>query len=168
MESLVHYPAAADGVYQTGNDAFDPSPNQWHYLSSTERYWISAFQELQNQFQQLEEQVKDLFREQQELKKETRKMTEEFQNELENLRPAQEGNFQPNIRGSQDSEDFSAAENPYYALKAGTRITVIDPSGTAQSGIFLEETEREIIWVSSCSNEIKMTNKKGITVSKDT
>lgn len=56
--------------------------------------------------------------------------------------------------------------SPYFYLRLGDRITLIDRNGNTFSGVFIETTENEIIWVNTATMSLSISNKKGLTISK--
>ena len=58
-------------------------------------------------------------------------------------------------------------KNPYQYFKLGNRIKITDRNGNDYSGIYIKHTENEIIWVNSATNSLSISNKTGLTVSKE-
>ena len=65
-------------------------------------------------------------------------------------------------------KDLLDKSNPYEYFKMGNRISILDRHGNRYSGVFIEETNHEIIWVDDETNRLSITNKRGITISKET
>lgn len=65
-------------------------------------------------------------------------------------------------------KELMKEESPYKFFKRGNRITIIDKNGNKYSGVFIEDTENEIIWVNDTTNRLSVTNKRGITIAKET
>lgn len=65
-------------------------------------------------------------------------------------------------------KDLLKEKNPYQYFKIGNRISIIDRNGNKYSGVFIKDTDHEIIWVDDATNRLSITNKRGITISKET
>ncbi len=95
---------------------------------------------------------------------ELRKQTDELE-ELDSRNETQTREIQDQLT---EIKELLQEDNPYKYFKTGNRITILDRYGNQYTGTFIKDTENEIIWVNDANMRLSITNKRGVTVSKET
>lgn len=170
QKNAIYFPSTNKRLYKTYIEPDKIENNQHLHVKN---YFIEAFkkemeimfkkqlEKLQNNKLDLEKRMKELesqfFKELKEQKNWNNKRHVHMENYVKQLLMAQHHHVK--------NQELQPLEN---AFQLGDRITVIDINGTTNSGVFIKFTENDIVWVSDTTNRLTYTNKKGITIAKET
>jgi len=90
------------------------------------------------------------------------------ENQLDKLRASEDEKFHELKKMLTELKDLLKEKNPYRYFKIGNRISIIDSNGNKYTGVFIKDTDHEIIWVDDATNRLSITSKRGVTISKET
>lgn len=85
---------------------------------------------------------------------------------LEELNEQQEGTVNSILDTINQLKVLIEKQSPYDYFQFGDRITIIDRNGNTLTGVFIENTEEDLIWVNDATMRLSFTNTKGMTISK--
>ena len=120
--------------------------------------------EMQNNLnEQLSNLTDGLLSEHGELRSGIKNLGSDLLNELNNQ---SEGRYTRLLDTINQLKELLDNQDPYTLFNFGDRITILDRSGNVHSGIFIESTENEVIWVNDTTMNLSVTNIKGLTISK--
>ncbi|KGR76109.1 hypothetical protein [Ureibacillus sinduriensis] len=85
---------------------------------------------------------------------------------LEELNEHREGTYNSILDTINQLKVLIEKQSPYDYFQFGDRITIIDRNGNTLTGVYIENTEDDIIWVNDATMRLSFTNTKGMTISK--